>query len=478
MSFDEIANLLVKDLTKDEISFEKLEKILKTTDQGHLFFKIWLKDRQIFQNLKMNPVFHGHISDSKKGWFDDHDFPITLEILNRVLTPGGEVIIHSFGGEKRDLLVYHALCPELENFVTLIVWIDTQSSMNAWKQISELVSEKDNQKVLQFSNKCGILLPNRIHPSHDQESSLVTKEFYEALYDWRIAHYLFDDGKSIIAHNSPLNYRRIILDEWNKKEVIAEMRTTIGRLIAIKKTSIDVSIPCIFGPPITRTFHRAETLKDELLKENSLYNFQIFKIAGSENMETHVRSISETSSVDIVGMFLSYSAYLLHLGNMRLKILDPQKFEKLFNLYYDQSARFCNRNNDELDTMNHLDWKTIQFGFTSSFTKWIGSELYVVPPILRRFLSKFDSETNDTIIKKFDESLASKNHACFSDIPYNSLGNRMFSRAEKAKINKFYDYTNFLINEKKFILKIHQHFVRPSQRDEQISWLNNTLKSS
>lgn len=477
MSFDEIAKLLVKDLTKKEITFEKLDKILENTEQGHSFFKHWIKDRRNFQNLKTNPVFHGHVIDSKSGRLEFHDFNITLEILNKVLTPGGEVAIHSLGGKKRDLLVYYALCPELENFVTLIVWVDTKSSMNAWKQIADLVTEKDNQKVLQFSNKCGILLPNRINPSHDQDATLVTKEFFESLYDWRFAHYLFDDGKTILSHNSPLNFRRMILNEWDKNDTLAGIRTTIGRLHTIKKNSIDVSVPSIFGPPKIVHFNRANVLKDESLKENALYYFHIFKIAGPENIEIHVREVSEASSVDIVGMFLAYSMYLLHLGNMRLKVLNAKKFERLFNLYYDQSAKFCIRNNDELDSMNHLDWKTVQFGFTSSFTKWIGTDLYVIPPLLNRFLTKIESETKDIIIQKFDESLAKKNHACFMEIPYNSMGNRIFSRMQMAKVNKCYDYVNFLINEKRFILKIQQAF-NPHQRDEQITWLNNTINSN
>ena len=39
-----------------------------------------------------------------------------------------------------------------------------------------------------------------------------------------------------------------------------------------------------------------------------------------------------TSSIDIIGMFLAYSCYLLYLGNMRLKILNASKFEKLLSL--------------------------------------------------------------------------------------------------------------------------------------------------
>ena len=167
----------------------------------------------------------------RKSWFSYY----LGNSKTKVLIPGGEVSIHSFGGKKRDLLVYYALCPELENFVSLIAWIDTKSSENAWVAICNLISEKNNQKVLQFSNKCGILLPNTIHPNHDQHSTLVTKELYESLYDWRFAHYLFDDGKTIVSHNSPINFRRIILNEWDKNASLAEIRTTIGRLIQIKE---------------------------------------------------------------------------------------------------------------------------------------------------------------------------------------------------------------------------------------------------
>ena len=478
MSFDEIAKLLVKDFVKEEISFEKLQSLLENVDQGHYFFKKWMGDRKNFQKLKNNSAFNGHISDSVgRKWLENHCFPVTLEILNKVIAPGGEVSVHSFGGKKRDLLVYYALCPELENFVTLICWIDTKSSEKAWVAISDLISNKDDKRVLQFSNKCGILLPNRIHPSHDKNPTLVTKEFYESLYDWRFAHYLFDDSKTIVSHNSPLNLRRMILNEWDKNESIAEIRTTIGRLVKINRDSVDVSIPSIYGGPMTRNFKIDTNLKEKI-KENSLYYFQVFKIVGHNNMEIHIRNISDASSIDIVGMFLASSAYLLHLGNVRLNILDASKFEKLFKLYYDQAARFCNHNNDELDAMNHLDWKQIQFGFTNSFTRWIDSKLYVIPPLLNRFLCKFETETQDAIIKQFDKSLISKANPCFTEIPYNSHDNRMFSRKEMAEVNRFYDYVNFLIHEKRFLLQIEQNFEHPHQRDEQISWLRNIVNSN
>jgi len=107
MNFDEIAKLLVKDFVKEEISFEKLQSLLENVDQGHYFFKKWMGDRKNFQKLKNNSAFNGHISDSVgRKWLENHCFPVTLEILNKVIAPGGEVSVHSFGGKKRDLLVY------------------------------------------------------------------------------------------------------------------------------------------------------------------------------------------------------------------------------------------------------------------------------------------------------------------------------------------------------------------------------------
>ena len=477
MSFDEIAKLLVKDLDKHQISYEKLKIILEkeNIDHGHLFFKKWIFDRDHFQKLKSNSKFNGHISDSKNGYLENHSFPITLEIINKVLYPGGKVSIHSFGGQKRDLLIYYALCPELENFVTLICWIDTKSSEKAWVAISDLISDNTDERVLQFSNKFGLFLPNIIHPSHDQNSTLVTKEFYESLYDWKFAHYLFDDSKTIVSHNSPLNFRKMILNEWDKNPSLAEIRTTIGRIVKIKKDTVDISIPSLIGHPLTRNFKINNDLKEKI-NENSLYYFQIFKIAGQSNMETHIRNIAPATSIDIIGMFLSSSIYLLHLGSIRLNVLDTSKFEKLYELYCNQALRFCNLNDDELDGMNHLDWKHIQFGFTNSFTRWIDSELYVIPPLLHRFLSKFKNETQDTIIKQFDKSLLSEANPCFTEIPFNSLDNRMFSRMEMGEINRFYDYVNFIIHEKRFLLGIERKFAYPHQRDEQISWLQNKLK--
>ena len=198
-------------------------------------------------------------------------------------------------------------------------------------------------------------------------------------------------------------------------------------------------------------------------------------------METYVRTFSKAMPVDIVGMFLAYSLYLLYLEKSRLKLLNPTQFEKLFLIYYDQIAKFCSKNDDEISSMNRLDWKSIQMGFTNSFTKWINSELYFIPPVLRRYIAEYDLNCKEEIIQKFDGALNNECNDCFSGtrVPLNKEGKRIFSsRLEMAKINKFYDFVHFLLKEKRFILIVGQNPFKIHQRDEEIKWIKTHIAIS
>jgi hypothetical protein len=476
LNLNEIIKKIVKDFDKIPVSQEELDKILEQTPQGHQFILSLIYDKKNFERLKQGKIFDNHINADKRGWLYSHNFPITLEILNKEKVPGRSVVIPSMGGSKADLLVYYALCPELENFISLIVWLNSQSSKNAWDQILDLISQKTNSKVLQFSEKCGIELPNMIHPSGDRDSVLVEKTLYESVYDWKFCYYLFDDGKTIISHNSPINFRRVVLDEWTKEESFIEIRSTIGRINSIANNSIDVTVPCLFEIPKKRSWLILKKLDKSRLEKNNLYFFQLFKKTGIENIEIFVREFEKARPVDIVGMFLSQSLYLLHLDSSRLKIMNKKQFEKLFNYYYNQVSKFCFTNKEEISSMDRLDWFGVHFGYADSFTQWIGDELYFLPPLLRRYISHYNPEIRVEIIKKFDESLHNQNSECFDKIPFAKNGNRMFStRQELAKLNGIYAFLHFLLKSKRFILKIGQNPLQIHQRDEEIKLLKNKI---
>lgn len=468
---------IVKDFESDSLSKEKTEKILNELEEDQHLIRTLTRDLNNFERLKLGRIFNGEIDNSKRKWLANHKFPITLEILNKEKVPGGKVTIPNWSGEQVNLLVYHAVCPELENFVSLKTWLNSQSSKNVWTQILELINTADESKVLQFSSKCGIKLPNTIHPSHDHDSKLVEKvSLYQSLYDWKFAYYLFDDGKTIMSHNSPINFRHVILDEKTKDESYVGIRTTVGRLISVKNKKLTVSIPCLNDKPRSFDWQISKRFDVSKLKENHLYFFQIYKIIGEDNLETYVWRTEEAMPLDIVGMFLSQSLYLRYLGSSKLKLINEKQFEKLFLHYYDHVCRFCLSDNVEIPSMDRLDWKSVQFGFTDSFTKWFDDELYFVPPLLRRYMfeKNFDLDVKKFIIQKFDEGLHKQNKDFIQSNSFLDSGKRVFStRKEIAQINTVFHFVHFLLKSKRFILGINQNPFELHNRDIQIKWIQN-----
>lgn len=475
MSLNETMKKLVKDFDKEEpLSDEKIKKILDSLEEGHKFIIKLLHDKNNFERLRTGKVFDGHIDSNGKGYLSSQNFPITLEILNRELYPGGNVHVPAMGSES-PRMVYHAITPELENFTSLIVWLKSNSSRTAWNFIADLAEQEDETKILQFSEKCGIELPNLVHPNRT-EAKLVERKLYESLYNWKHAYYLFDDGYTIMSQNSPINFRQLILDEQTKEESFVGIRTTIGRVSSIKSNTVEVWTPCLNQKPRKWEWDLPKKFDKSQLKQNQLYFFQLFKKTGEKNIETFVRTIDLADPIDIVSMFLAQSLYLLYLGKKRLKLLNTSQFEKLFNTFYNQTEKFVFRSKEELDILENTNWKFIQNVVTNDFTKWIDNELYFDPPLLRRSILEYSLPQKEQIIKQFDKSLSVFSHSCFESNPYDNNGNRLFSsRKDLSKFDKIYDFVHFLLRSKRLILGIEQNPNHPHQRDEQISWLNKTI---
>lgn len=475
MNLDDAIDTIYADFEEVGYDRQKLENVMKEIHEGHAFIKSLYRDLNFLDSMKKDKKFNDYITEDGRGWLTSHRFPITLEILNREKVPGEEVAIKQMGGKKSPVVVYYALCPELENFVSLINWINSKSSLNSYKQILELIKSNQTDKVLQFSDKCGIRLPNEIHPGHDRDAKMITKETFESLYDWKFAHYLFDDGMAALSHNSPVNYRKLYLDEYEMEKSIVDIRTTIGRITSIVSNKIKVSVPCLFGKPYDVEFFIHGKLPREQISLGQLYFLQIFNKTTTENIVKEIRKIEPASTYDLLGMFLAISCYLLYLGTSRLKILNDVFYEKLFIHYYRQISRFCFGHEDELESIQNSNYKLIQLGYTSAFTKWIGRDLHYLPPMLRQFLASLtDPRLRDYIMLEFDKSLSEGKFKCFDRVPYDERGMRMFSSIQLAQFNKVYSYVYFLLEEKKFLLGMNKGAFY-HKREEEFVMIKNLI---
>jgi len=456
-------------------NFSKFKETIGEIDTAHGFIKNLFADLQRYENLKNDIRFDSSILEDKRGWLINHTFSITLEILNREKVPGKDVYVPATG-EKKSLLIYYGLCPELENFMTLIVWTNTKSSMNVWKQILSLLEEKDEKKVLSFSPKCGIRLPNEIHPSRDFDAKLVSKEYFESLYDWKYNPFLFDDGITVYSHNSPINYRKIFLDEYTQEEAFVGIRTTIGRVLKIFPNKVLAMIPTIYGKPQIREFFiSGPNINWKSIKSGNLYFFLIFRMTGAENIELHIRKMEDATACDILGMLLAYACYLIYLNSSRLKLCKPREFQELFIQLYQQVSMFCHKSKEQMSTIENIDWIKIQPGYSSTITRWIGNELFYIPPILRQYFSEIQPQTRDFLVLEFDKALAEKKSKCFEKIPFTETGNRRFNLAQMGKYNSLYNFIHFILENKKLILEIDAGRL-VHEREREYDWLDSFIK--
>lgn len=450
MNFTESIVKFTTNFEASNYDTSSLTKVMDSLDEGHHFLKRYQEHIVDYQVFKKNPMFNSFIRENKWGWLKGHNFPLTLEILNKDAVPGKKVSVKIMGFQRRTLVIYYAICPELENFVNIVNWVDSESSMNSWKKIRDLIKNQGCE-VLEFSKSCGIRLPNKIHPGFDRNPKLVKKEILQSLYDWRRSFFLFDDGYAISSHNSPINFRKIFFG-IDKETTFVDIRTTIGKFLEPTLDGFKILIPTLFGKFQSHDFVMSDAnFPKSKISSNKLYIFQIFHKSGEKNIEDHIIKIEEINPKELLGMFHAVSCYLLYLGDMRLRILNKKSFQKLYSHLFTQVSNFLMENNLPHENLKETDWIKIQEDFTSPMTRWI-EDLFYVPPLMRK---TFDDHPNpllrEFLLKEFDSALAEKRPTCFEKTPFNEQGNKWFNREIMGKLNRVYSLVNFILNQKRFI---------------------------
>jgi hypothetical protein len=459
----------------EESNFDllKLKDIMDKMEEGYSFVKSLYHDIVALDHLTQDAIFNGFIKTDKRGWLSSHNFSISLEILNRDKVPGKSVFIQA-GIQKLPIVTYYALCPELENFVSLVNWTSSESSLNAYQQILKWRREQ-NDKVLCFSESCGIRLPNEIHPGRDKSAQMLEKKHFESLYNWRLAYYLLDDGDTILSHNSPVNYRKVYLDEVSKEQAFIELRTIVGRTIAVTNEYLKVMVPRLDSSPRVLSFYLSgKEIDPDRVTLDKIFSFLVFKKTGKQNVESHIRVFDTATSVDLLGIYMIFSCYLLFLGKSRLRILTENSLNALFRLLYDRAKNFCWKSNDEIEQLNNCSLENIYYGYLSAFLQKIDGDYFFIPRVMRELLSAAEKPVQKYLIEEFDYALSKNSSSCVAKIPYNEKGYRMFNRTDAAEINKLYTFINFLLSEKKIILGFRKMLGNAGRRSK-YEWLRGYL---
>lgn len=350
------------------IDFNELER-------GRIFIKKLRSDIEDFDNIIKKYNFNLDANGKLSG----HSlFPITIEVLNREEAPGRDDVYA--GGDYKILVVYYGICPELENFVSIILWPEqSRSSKEAYRLIYDLIKTDDKrEKVFEFKNKYQIKLPNKIHPFWDREMGSINK--HKFVYDWRYAPYIKEIGDSIHRFKSPLNFQKVYLDAAKNIKRYVNIKTTIGLVIKKQKNEIRIKLP--FTGNVRKTYNAkiGVSVSGQLLKKHELFHFLIFEEV-DDSPTPIIHEVAEANTLDCMGHLLSYRLYQNHLENQRLYVASREEFSSLFKECLNVVKRFTK---GRLDSNYHFYKEELVFeAYLSPFFRWICDELYYIPYIIK-----------------------------------------------------------------------------------------------
>lgn len=373
----------------ESIDFEKIE-------EGKFFVRRLMNDFRSFKDI----IANCDLSFDGRGWLQNNPLPVTVEILNREETPGEEV--HIMKGFKSTIVVYYGICPELENFVSIILWPLSNTSKVAYRHIYDLVTtDTERKRVVRFSKKYGLQLPNTIHPGNDNEIDTIEKPRH--VYDWESVPYLKETADTILSHSSPLNFKKVYIDETRSLKSYVNLKVIIGRIEALGKERIQVLVPSFYRSWLNYNAKLLDFRGKESLEVGSVYHFLIMEKLG-ENVEDVVVMASSASPADLLGHMLSMGLYNLRIRRQRLRLVTVSEYSRVFEKCMSVVNNFCRR--DGL-TGSHL-WtpENIFHVYLSSYFRIIHDHIYFVPN------NQF--QMNDNILELFDE-LLSKNATSISE---------------------------------------------------------------
>lgn len=335
-------------------------------------------------------------------------FPITIDVINREKMPGS---YKWYGYDESLCIVYYGISPELENFVSLILWPHESTnqsyisaSREAYRNIFNLINEDSkHEKVIQLSGNYRLNLPNEVRPFRSEIESINKPSF---VYDWLYVPYLKEVGETVLTHKSPLNFTRIFLTEPNNNIITryTNFKTTVGKFI--EKTSSIAKFRLIqtdynaFHPIYEVSIHHSIIDKFKDISKGDLISLLIGEIIDGKPQAT-LMGIEKIEPIDVFSHIILFKLYNIFLEKQRLYLMTWDEFIELFNKNLKITENFCRG----LGKSIGFDIDTFFEFQLSYFIKKINDNIYYIPFIL--------SNLQDEKLKLIDECLSSKKKNIF-----------------------------------------------------------------
>jgi len=246
----------------------------------------------------------------KKGGISGKSLPITVKILNK--DDENPAVEKYIGFDNRWLVIYFGISPELENFVSIVMWpSESESSKNCYRMILSLLKER--KRSLKFEGSYHIILPNEIHPQRVEKLEIEKDE--QTFYNWQYFPFIKDVGETLSKPIFAPNYRKVLLRD-NKGQLFEDyitLRATIGGIVDIKGNEIKVKVPFLKSKPHSFTFRLRHNIQKEI-RRGTLYYFLLIEKAGEKIPE--VFDVESAEIEDAIAHCLSFEFYRRFINNV------------------------------------------------------------------------------------------------------------------------------------------------------------------
>lgn len=277
---------------EEKISWKELSEVSLQFN----FIDSLIKDR-----TKINSFFDKNVL-GKKGGVSIDDLTFTVNILNKDETPALRKYV---GYDNRWLVIYFGISPELENFVSIVLWpSESNSSRLSYEKILDTI--KNEKSLLEFSGG-HIILPNEIHPQRFKKINITKRD--ELFYDWKHFPFIKDTGESLSRPKSPTYFKKIFLRDESGciYEDYIMFREIIGSIVDMRGDELKVKVPFLEERPYSYKFKIKKIDKVNIVKKLELYHFLLIERAGNKDLE--VFDIEPASQIDALAHLISYKLY-------------------------------------------------------------------------------------------------------------------------------------------------------------------------
>lgn len=318
--------------------------------------ELWLKRFDEDEQNFVNDLFVGI---DKIGIIGNNIFNLSLDSIGSDLSRRS---ISVFTGDLISKGMFHALCPELESFITLTNWMGAsddrkEDRVKYFKEIKRFLDEKSPNKICSIEGNYRITRAN-YSTLLLYRGNIVIKEKGDKFYDWSKAPYIKRSAETFAYFPSPIFMSTVPSDEMSVAEDKVSYFTSIFKLKKISSETATISLFYCTNPHLKEVdvMIKDNDLKEKLEEDRDavflgLFEEKIFKKRGEFFRDFVLLECSNNlSGEEIAGHLISLRLYYNYLKNRDLLLCtDEELIERCKIVFYHVKNSYKKKINISLD---------------------------------------------------------------------------------------------------------------------------------